>query len=455
LINRLPDSFWPSLTISGSEFDDWKAAISMKKIIVTMLLGVVLLTSCSSTSNGIFGSIGNKTPREKYEDKLDDRDLDKTPAGRQWLAAAETALSNPVTVQLPYKQTGRFPADKPRALGLQFSASRGERLSFQLPKNNNRPNLYAEVFKVNGTATELVHAADTAVTEFSYDIQEGGSYILRLQPELAHAGAYQLSIAVGPSLGFPVSGSKAYVGSVWGDVRDGGKRSHEGIDIFAAKRTPAVAAADGYITGVREGGIGGKVVWLRPTGQNYTLYYAHLDEQLVQEGQLVKKGETIGLVGNTGNARTTPAHLHFGIYGYGGAVNPLPFVNRQVKTASTVPDKKLAEPIRLTRSLASGSATVKANTLLVPLGVNAKGFIAELPDGKMVQAPFTLVQAATKPIKKAKAGPNTALYQTPGQVVQGTIKPGSTMSVMGYYNGFAYVRAGEKEGWILETELKG
>jgi murein DD-endopeptidase MepM/ murein hydrolase activator NlpD len=64
-------------------------------------------------------------------------------------------------------------------------------------------------------------------------------------------GEYTLSVSVGPSLGFPVSGNKASIGSFWGDNRDGGKRSHEGVDIFAAKLTPAIAAADGVVTGVR------------------------------------------------------------------------------------------------------------------------------------------------------------------------------------------------------------
>ncbi|WP_317198432.1 M23 family metallopeptidase [Salegentibacter lacus] len=41
----------------------------------------------------------------------------------------------------------------------------------------------------------------------------------------------------------------------------------------------------------------------------------------------MKRGDTLGFVGNTGNARTTPPHLHFGIYkGYRGAINPLHFV---------------------------------------------------------------------------------------------------------------------------------
>jgi hypothetical protein len=44
------------------------------------------------------------------------------------------------------------------------------------------------------------------------------------------------------------------------------------------------------------------------------LYYAHLDRHAVEEDTWVEPGDTLGFVGNTGNARTTPPHLHFGIY---------------------------------------------------------------------------------------------------------------------------------------------
>jgi murein DD-endopeptidase MepM/ murein hydrolase activator NlpD len=57
------------------------------------------------------------------------------------------------------------------------------------------------------------------------------------------------------------------------------------------------------------------------------LYYAHLDRHAVSAGQRVRKGEIVGFIGNTGNARTTAPHLHFGIYRRGqGAIDPLYYV---------------------------------------------------------------------------------------------------------------------------------
>ena len=132
-------------------------------------------------------------------------------------------------------------------------------------------------------------------------------------------------------LAFPVASKKANVGSFWGASREGGKRRHDGIDIFARKGTPVVAIADGVIGMVRTTPKGGKTVWLQKEGRAWSVYYAHLDKQLVTPGQFVKKGDVIGTVGNTGNARTTPSHLHFGIYTRRGAVDPLPYVKNLEK----------------------------------------------------------------------------------------------------------------------------
>ena len=125
---------------------------------------------------------------------------------------------------------------------------------------------------------------------------------------------------------FPVAGKKSNIGSFWGDERDGGKRKHRGIDIFAKKGTPVVAISDGIIISKANTPRGGKVLWLRTLDYPLVAYYAHLDKQYAKEGQYVKKGEVLGTVGNTGNARTTPAHLHFGIYSLTRALNPLPYV---------------------------------------------------------------------------------------------------------------------------------
>jgi murein DD-endopeptidase MepM/ murein hydrolase activator NlpD len=274
----------------------------------------------------------------------------------------------------------------------------GEQIIFELNKKS-RSNfvIYADVYKQDGTSASHLLSLDTLQSQFRFSAEASGIFILRLQPDLYRTGEYSLSISVGPSLAFPVSGNKAKAGSFWGADRDGGRRSHEGVDIFAPKGTPVIAAADGYVTGVKDGGIGGKVVWLRPEGKNYSLYYAHLDQQSVTEGQNVKRGDVVGTVGNTGNARTTPSHLHFGIYTYSGAVDPWPFVNQAIKEAPAVAVKSINGYLKLVKNFQTPDGSVlKANSTLVPLAVTSKGYIAEMQDGRLIQAPFASVKHEDK-----------------------------------------------------------
>ena len=103
--------------------------------------------------------------------------------------------------------------------------------------------------------------------------------------------------------------------------------SHHILDIFADRGTPVRAVADGRVRTGTEG-IGGNHIWLSSGafGSGARYYYAHLDSFDIDSGERVEEGEVIGHVGNTGNARTTPPHLHFGVYTAGGPVDPAPFL---------------------------------------------------------------------------------------------------------------------------------
>lgn len=106
-------------------------------------------------------------------------------------------------------------------------------------------------------------------------------------------------------------------------------RRHEGIDIFAKKGTPVLSATEGILLGFSENSLGGNVAWvLGPGGQRH--YYAHLYRYAdLPKGARVMTGTVLGYVGNTGNARTTPPHLHYGIYTTDGAINPYPLLTKQ------------------------------------------------------------------------------------------------------------------------------
>lgn len=106
----------------------------------------------------------------------------------------------------------------------------------------------------------------------------------------------------------------------------GATRRHEGIDIFAKKGTPVLSATEGIVLRLEETVVGGKVVWvLGPAGHNH--YYAHLDSfATVRAGDRIEAGTRLGYVGNTGNAKNTPPHLHYGVYADLGAINPYPLL---------------------------------------------------------------------------------------------------------------------------------
>jgi murein DD-endopeptidase MepM/ murein hydrolase activator NlpD len=106
------------------------------------------------------------------------------------------------------------------------------------------------------------------------------------------------------------------------DLRDtfadarGGGRSHEAIDIMAPRGTPVLAVEGGSIAKLFNSNQGGLSIYQFDPGGTYTYYYAHLDRYAsgVKEGQAVRKGDTIGFVGSTGNAAEDAPHLHFAIF---------------------------------------------------------------------------------------------------------------------------------------------
>ena len=129
------------------------------------------------------------------------------------------------------------------------------------------------------------------------------------------------------SLHFPVKGhTSENIISFYGDPR-GKSRKHLGVDIKADRHTPVLAIADGTIEAIREGGNGGKTLYLRSA--DGTLYfYAHLEDWLVKEDATVDAGEEIATVGNSGNASRTTPHLHFEIM-HGKertSIDPLPIL---------------------------------------------------------------------------------------------------------------------------------
>lgn len=94
-------------------------------------------------------------------------------------------------------------------------------------------------------------------------------------------------------------------------------RVHDAIDIMAPRGTPVLAAADGRVVKLFQSAKGGTTVYqLAAADEHFVFYYAHLDHYAngLSEGHLARRGETIGYVGDTGNAGPGNTHLHFQIY---------------------------------------------------------------------------------------------------------------------------------------------
>jgi murein DD-endopeptidase MepM/ murein hydrolase activator NlpD len=123
----------------------------------------------------------------------------------------------------------------------------------------------------------------------------------------------------------PVAGAVSFSDS-WGDSRSGG-RSHQGVDMIAARNTPIVAIYSGTIDRLTNGNLSGLAIWFRANNGDL-FFYAHLESFAdVSDGQSVSVGEVIGYNGSSGNAPAFLPHLHFEWHpGGGAAVNPYPLV---------------------------------------------------------------------------------------------------------------------------------
>lgn len=140
--------------------------------------------------------------------------------------------------------------------------------------------------------------------------------------------AWRLARLPAPTaLPVPVEGVAARrIADTWGAARSGGRR-HQGVDIFAKRGTPVRSATRGVVMDINDYGLGGKHVWIiGPGGERH--YYAHLDGFAPGMARFdrVAPGTLLGFVGDTGNARGTPPHLHYGIYAAAGAHNPWPLL---------------------------------------------------------------------------------------------------------------------------------
>lgn len=434
-----------------------------------LLLGALTLLAACERGTGPRMWFALTTPHDEYAAQLERANLHTTALGRDWLAAAEHALAAPESIAVPHLETRYLDPSRATAVAYAVSLERGQRLVVGLEVADARPadiRLFVDLFYVaGGTAQpERVASADGAGWSFQYVALRPGRYVVRVQPELLRGGRATVSLRARASLAFPVAGADvAAIRSRFGAPRDAGRREHHGVDIFVSRGTPVVAAAAGRVTRVTSSRLGGNVVWLRDTAQGRSLYYAHLDRHAVLEDTWVMPGDTLGFVGNTGNARSTPPHLHFGVYLRPvGPVDPyFHLYDPSDEPAAFAGDTGLvggwariaragaalrARPGRSAPSLAEADAL----TPLRVLGGSGAWYLARLPDGREGYVAVSDAQPLDPTVTVAVAAA-AALRSAPaphgGEL--DSIAPGEMVPVLGRFGGEVLVRRADGlQGWI-------
>jgi peptidoglycan LD-endopeptidase LytH len=435
---------------------------------LALAAGLSILVGCEQIEQ-IQDSFRDMTPHEAYQESLAAAGLDETALGRDWLAAGRAALAAPIRVSPPFQEEGYLTPEQPAAMAYLVSVPRGRRLTAEVTlQSEDGTRVFVDLFRVaadEGDPLRPIVSTDSLPGTFVHEPLRGGEFILRLQPELLRGGQYRVTLGLEAQLAFPVDGhNMRAIQSVFGADRDGGRRSHDGVDIFARRGTPVLAAAPGVAYRVGITGLGGKVVWVRDPVRNFRLYYAHLDSQHVRDGDRVEIGDTLGFVGNTGNARTTPPHLHFGIYRSGeGPMDPVPFLAPPTgRLAELTADlERLGTWVRLSgdgiplHDAPDRNAAIlrelPRHTALRVLGGAAGYYRVHLPDGSRGYVVSTLIEPVDDPVSSQLAMSGEGVHASPdlGAPLVATIEAEAELPVFGRYEGYLYVRAPSgRRGWI-------
>lgn len=306
-----------------------------------VLAGLFLVTGCenqlATIRDQLTGFLLPLTPRQEYLRTAKRQNLLDSAQIAAWETAYRDALTDSLFIELPHREELRYTGDAAAtATGFRLRLPAGRLLTARIDGATAGAPVFGELFAVADGRTPNPNRAearwDTATASLQFEALDpvGEDLLLLVQSAPTDTvGTFDLVLRTDPVLTFPVAGkSDRNIQSFWGDSRSGGERQHEGNDIFAPRGTPLLAVADGRVRSTRISERGGKTVWLRDAeGRELNYYYAHLDSQLVSRGDFVERGDTVGLVGNTGNARTTPPHLHFGIYRR-GARDPWNYLRR-------------------------------------------------------------------------------------------------------------------------------
>lgn len=393
------------------------------------------------------------SPHDAYYSALLRENLKVT--AERWKMEANESLATPLQIPLPYSERRLLEANHLQPITFAFNLKMDELIQVHIiPSQNTRAEVFVDVFYAEDTITEPIRidSMDAKEQQLKIAVEHTGKYMVRIQPSHSAQGLIDTIITSPLRYGFPVDTDRENaVQSLFGVGRDGGTRRHEGLDIFAPRGTPVVAAETGQVTRVGDTPRGGKNVWVR--GDQRSFYYAHLDSIAVSPGDRVVRGEVLGTVGNTGNAVTTNPHLHFGIYKFAqGAVDPLPMVGRKkvidtytpplaelaprwlsIKTESanlrSGPSSKASSVASLVRTELVQVDSVAGDWLRVTTGNGTNGFIARHLTGAPSESVLTLTE-------------NHIAFSLPNNTapVIGNFSAGDKLQALGRFGSFVWVK---------------
>lgn len=401
------------------------------------------------------------SPYDRYSQQLEEAGLKNTLLATSWKNAGVKVFKDSILTPIPHAESGFFSAEQPVARSYRFDVKEGQVVTVKVEiKAKVATTVFVDLFKWEKEEWKREAFADTGLS-FSHEFEKDDLCLLRIQPEVLANLYFTVSISLTPILINPVKGaSNKSIGSFYGDARGGG-RLHEGVDIFGSKGTPIQAPTSGYISRVGTTTLGGKVVWMYDTKRSHSYYFAHLDTQLVQVGQKVVQGDLIGTVGNTGNAISTPPHLHFGIY-QRGSKDPIAFIRTMEKlTRTQVWDTTIRSRIyktgtkHLTLSRGpSGQYPIKAKLLpeqyVEIMGESGDWFRVNIPhygQGYLKKVSLTLAEKG----KRITLSKETFLYSEPSvdSVPIRALKVENGLEALAKSLDFVFVKTKEGEtGWI-------
>lgn len=441
---------------------------SIHRLCIALLVSLFLFPSCQKEI--VPEPYKPSNSHEAYVHSLRSAGLAHTAIARDWILASENAMKNPVDVESPYEEAFYVDHASAFAVAYHFSVLKGQRVEIDVAfDGQKRCRLFMDLFRVRGLSYEdwrLVASDNNNEKHLEFEPRQDAEYVVRLQPELLRGGRFTVTIRNMASLGFPVLGYDfRAIGSGFGAPRDGGRRRHHGVDIFTKRHTPVIAPSKALVRRVRESDIGGLNIWLYDAKRGLHMYFAHLQTQEVEENTDVMPGQRIGTVGNTGNARRTPPHLHFGIYIRGeGPVDPVNFI----KEINSTPKKIAADTtllgqwarskqsmVTLKASAASRALEItrlSANTALKIQAAAGDTYRVLLPDGLSGYVPSRQIELASETLEVQQAYTVQEVKVAPMEqaVVVEKINGGEEFAVLGHYDGYMLVRTHkENVGWLM------